>query len=151
MGNFYTPSPSAFMHSCMHQCSCARLSAFSCLCCNFILLFTAGIELNPGSMTCAELTVLITNLTVLLNIRFQQTNNKLDAFVTEMVDLKVKLTTLDLSHNIENIALKISLAQVTKELYDIEASNTSFSAHWPTLLPSTTTPGSHLTINNLAV
>ena len=67
-----------------------------------------------------------------------------------MADLKVKLTTLELSHNTEITALKGSLAQVTKKLNDIKASITTSSVHWPTLQSSTATPGSRSNINDLA-
>ena len=116
-----------------------------------LLLFMAGIELNPGPVTCAELSVVITNLTTQVLNRFQQTSNKLDAFVIEMADLKVKLATLELSYNTEITILKDSLAQVTKELNDIKASITSSSLHWPTLQSSTASPGSHSNINDLAI
>ncbi len=115
-----------------------------------LLLFMAGIELNPGPVTCAELANLITNLAGQLNAGFQLTNNKLDAFVTEMADFKVKVTNLELSHTTEIAALKGSLAQVTNELNDIKASITSSAMHWPTLQSSTPTPGTRSTINDLA-
>ena len=115
-----------------------------------LLLFMADIELNPGPVTCAELSVLITNIATQVHDGFQQTNNKLDAFVTETADLKIKLPTLELSHNTEITAFKDSLAQVTKELNDIKASITSSTVHWPTLQSLTASPGSRLNINDLA-
>jgi hypothetical protein len=114
-----------------------------------LLLFIAGIELNPGPITCNELAGLINNLSAQCNTGFQQANNKLDAFVTEMADLRVKLAALELSHNTEIAALKGTLAQVTKELNDIKASITTSSVHWPTLHSSTATPGHHTSINDL--
>ena len=42
-----------------------------------ILLFMAGIELNPGPFTCAELATLIINLSHTVISGFQQCNDKL--------------------------------------------------------------------------
>jgi outer membrane murein-binding lipoprotein Lpp len=59
----------------------------------------AGIELNPGPTT-AELATLITNLFTQVATGFAQVaqcNNKLDAIITDMVDLKAKCATLEVT------------------------------------------------------
>jgi hypothetical protein len=52
------------------------------------LMFIAGIELNPGPVTCNELARLINNLTAQVNTGFQQCYTELDAFVAEVTELK---------------------------------------------------------------
>jgi hypothetical protein len=71
------------------------------------LLLVAGIEPNPGPTTCAELAVLINNLTAMVNAGFNQCNVKLDVLVadvnnlkSDVNDLKTKQTTLESCHQI---------------------------------------------------
>ncbi len=71
-----------------------------------ILLFMAEVELNPGPVTCAELATIITMLTNTVNNGFQTSNDKLDTFVIDIADLKVKCAVLE-----------ATVTQLTKDCY----------------------------------
>ncbi len=128
-------------------CSVMRINASTQGCPSFracvalsLLLFMAGIELNPGPVTCYELAGLINNLTTQVNTGFQQCNAKLDAFVADVTELKASFTALELKCHTEIAALKTSLEKVTKELADVKSSGASAATHWPTLQAATATP-----------
>ena len=115
---------------------CTSLRACTAL---SLLLFMAGIELNPGPVTCTELAGLINNLTTQVNIGFQQCNAKLDAFVAEVTELKASFAVLELKCHNEIAALKTSLEKVTKELADVKSSGVApqhIAATPPPTLPS---------------
>ena len=81
-----------------------------------ILLFMAGIELNPGPVTCADLAALITNLSHTVTSGFQQCNDKLDTLCADISDLKTKSNALEntvaqLSNDRD--ALQVTVAQLS--------------------------------------
>jgi hypothetical protein len=63
-----------------------------------VLLFMAGVELNPGP-TCADLGTLINNLSATVTAGFAQCNTKLDLLVADINALKTKQTALEKTVN----------------------------------------------------
>lgn len=120
-------------------CSVLRINASTLGCTLFracvamlLLLFMAGIELNSSSLTCEELAGLINNMTTQVNTGFQLCNAKLDAFVTDVTELKALFSALELKCHTEIASLKTSVEKVTKELVDVKSSSVSTAMCWPT-------------------
>ena len=60
-----------------------------------VMMFMAGVEINPGPTTCAKLAILINNLAATVTADFLQCNTKLNTIVADVNDLKVKQAALE--------------------------------------------------------
>ena len=78
----------------------------------------AGIELNPGPLTYAELATLITNLSHTGTWGFQQCNNKLDTLSANISDLKTNCN-----------ALKNTVTQMSNDHDALQVTVLNFLAH----------------------
>ena len=78
------------------SCACLFVGAL-----HSILLVLAGVEVNPSPVTCNELAAQIANLSTLVTNSFAQCNAKIDGFLTEVNDLKLKYRALETSINTE--------------------------------------------------
>ena len=81
----------------------------------------AGIKLNPGPITCAELAMLIINLSYTVTWGFQQCNNKLYALCVDISGLNVKCVAL------ENIVAQFSSDRDTLQVTVAQLSNAHVS------------------------
>ena len=116
------------IHNCRVQPSLRLCAALA------ILLFIAGVEINPGpAVTCAELAALINNLstqvaglTTQVNAGFQQCNTKLDGLINDVNDLKAKYTALEatvsqLSADRDNLLHEVHMLQESAYISDVKA------------------------------
>ena len=139
-------------------CSFMRINASPLICLSFrtcaalaILLVLAGVEVNPGPVTCNELAAQSANLSTLVTNSFAQCNAKIDGFLIEVNDLKLKYSALETSINTQITALKASLASLKSELDTVSSKVDDTHITWPKLSPGgTKAVSSSNTINDLA-